>query len=133
MRRPSMIKFGKKQYPIICDLNVLEVLQDKYGSVNNFERKLLGLVIQRNEKGEIIYKDDGDPLMLLMEPSIDAIETALLAMVKEGERVSGYLDGKEDVDFTDEIVILNECTIPFEKMARILHEEYKKCFETKKS
>jgi len=132
MRKPSMVKLGKSQYPIICDLNVLETLQDKYGSVNNFERKLLGLVIQRNESGEIIYTDDGNPLMIAVEPSIDAIKTALLEMVKEGERVSGYLNGKENVDFTDEIVILNDCTIPFEKMARTLHEEYKKCFETKK-
>ena len=38
-----------KTYPIRCDINVCEAVQDEFGSLPAFERKLLGLEFQRDE------------------------------------------------------------------------------------
>ena len=131
MRRPETICLNGKEYPVICNLNVLEVLQSKFGSVNQFEFKLLGLVIQRDDKHNILYQKNGDPVMLSTEPSIEAVKIALVEMVREGERVNAYLN-EEQAHFTDPEDLLNDCDIPFGKLAHILHDVYKRCFVSKK-
>lgn len=127
----NMIDIGGKKYPLLCDLNVLEMIQDEFGTVNDFERKLLGLDYVKDEKGNQIYTEDGSPKMKLVEPSIRAIKIALVEMVNEGIAYEAFSQGKS-WEMLEDLDILAMCTIPYRELADILHEEYKRCFLTKK-
>lgn len=71
------INFEKK-YPIKCDLTVLEEIQEKYGTINEFELKLAGWM--KNEKK-----------LVKTEPSMKAIRFALPLMINEGIDIANEL------------------------------------------
>lgn len=131
MQKLSRVKIGSKTYPIKVDLNVLAEIQEQYGSVNQFERDLLGLKLAKDENGAQLYTSDGDPQMYIVEPSIKAIRTALPLMINEGLEVEARAKGKEFEPLED-IDIITECNISFEALSQMIHAEYKKCFEVKK-
>ena len=43
----NTITLQGEKYPIRCDINVCEMLQDEFGSLAEFERRLLGLEYAR--------------------------------------------------------------------------------------
>lgn len=131
MNKLRTIRIGDTDYPMLCDLNVLETLQEEFGSVNTFERKLLGLEFVKDEDGNQVYQADGKPKMTLVDPSIKAIKIALVEMVNEGIAYSAYSEGKQ-WDMIDDLMLVANCTMPYTEIANIVHEEYKRCFETKK-
>lgn len=128
----NTITLGGKKYPLLCDLNVLETLQDEFGTVSEFERKLLGVRYVKNSEGDIVYDEEGNARMELVEPSIKAIKVALVEMVNEGIAYEAYSQGRS-WEMIDELDVLVLCTIPYSDLANILHDEYKRCFLTKKS
>lgn len=131
MRKLNRIRIGETEYPILCDLNVLETLQEEFGNVNTFERKLLGLEYVKDENGQQVYQEDGRPRMTIVEPSIKAIKIALVEMINEGIAYEAYSEGKQ-WDMLDDLEILAMCAIPYTELSTIIHDEYKRCFETKK-
>jgi len=119
------------KYPIYCDLNVLELIQEEFTSVNKFERDLMGLTPLLDENGEIKRNDEGAILNLQGEPKIKAIVFGLFLMIKEGQRIDTRQTGTEWEELTiDDIREL--CTIPFNELSQILHEEFNRCFNIKK-
>lgn len=119
------------KYPIYCDLNVLELIQEEFTSVNKFERDLMGLTPLIDENGEVKRNEEGSILNLQGEPKIKAIVFGLYLMIREGQRIDSRQTGKEWEELTiDEIREL--CTIPFGELARKLHEEFNRCFDIKK-
>lgn len=128
----NTINLGGKKYPLLCDLNVLETLQDEFGTVSEFERKLLGVRYVKDSEGNLVYDDDGNARMELVEPSIKAIKIALVEMVNEGIAYEAYSQGRS-WEMIDELDVMVMCTIPYSDLANILHDEYKRCFLTKKS
>lgn len=131
MQKLTRLKIGAKTYPVKIDLNVLAELQEAFGSVNQFERDLLGLKLMKGENGEQLYTSEGDPQMYVVEPSIKAISTILPLMINEGLELEAKSKGK-DFEPLEDIDILAECNISFEALAQFIHSEYKKCFEVKK-
>lgn len=128
----NTINLGGKKYPLLCDLNVLETLQDEFGTVSEFERKLLGVRYVKDSEGNLVYDEDGNARMELVEPSIKAIKIALVEMVNEGIAYEAYRQGRS-WEMIEELDVLVLCTIPYSELASMLHEEYKRCFLTKKS
>lgn len=128
----NTITLGGKKYPLLCDLNVLETLQDEFGTVSEFERKLLGVRYVKDSEGNLIYDEDGNARMELVEPSIKAIKVALVEMVNEGIAYEAYSQGRS-WEMIEELDVMVVCTIPYSDLANILHDEYKRCFLTKKS
>lgn len=131
MEKLKRIMIAKKTYPMKCDLNVLEALQEEFGSVNEFERLLLGIRMKKDEEGRQLYTKDGEPQIYIVEPSIKAIKAALPLMINEGLAIEaaekgGVAERVEDLD------VIAGCDISFELLSRMIHEEYKKCFVTKK-
>lgn len=131
MENLKRIMIGDKTYPFKIDLNVLEHIQDEYGTINQFERELLGLQFKKDAEGRQIYSDDGEPLMFRTEPSIKAIKTVLPAAINEGLAIEADAENRSYEKVTAEFVI-RECTIPYDILANMLHEEFGRCFETKK-
>ena len=130
MENLKRIMIGKQNFPFKIDLNVLEHIQNEYGTIYQFERELLGLQFKKDEKGNQIYKD-GEPAMTRTEPSIKAIKTVLTAAINEGLAIEADDENKSYEKVTDKFII-RECTIPFDVLSGILHEEFRRCFATKK-
>lgn len=121
---------GGQNLPLKIDLNVLEHIQNEYGTIYQFERDLLGLQFKKDEDGNQMYKD-GEPVMIRTEPSIKAIKTVLTAAINEGLAIEAGEENRSYEKVTDEFVI-RECTIPYDVLGEILHEEFRRCFATKK-
>ncbi len=121
-----------KEFPIICDLAVLEKLQETYNyAFNEFERDILGLVPVKDEQGNLKYKDDGSIALETGVPKIRALSIGLTLMINEGLRLEAFKKGKKARELTeDEVTYL--CEIPFMNLSAMLHEEFLKCFSSKK-
>lgn len=118
-------------YPIYCDLNVLEVIQEEFTSVNKFERDLLGLTPLIDDDGNLQRDESGSILNSQGEPKIKAIIYGLYLMIREGQRIDARQNGKEWEELSiDEI--RENCTVPFNELAAILHDEFNRCFNVKK-
>lgn len=120
-----------KTYPMKMDLNVLELIQEKYESVSKFERDILGIKYVKNEDGTQRYNADGDPQMVIGEVSIKAIKLALPAMINEGLAIEAEETGKA-FDRVEEEFIFRNCNISYELLGEMIYEEFKRCFEVKK-
>lgn len=119
------ILIGDKTYPFRIDLNVLQHIQEEYGSINLFEQELRG-VRYKDEDGK-----DGKPVLEFIEPSIKAIIAVLPMAINEGLIIEADEQNKPAEKVTAEFVTRN-CTIPYDKLSDMLHEEFKRCFATKK-
>ena len=127
----NRIEINGVNYPIYCDLNVLELIQDNFTSVNQFERDLLGLTPLIDENGEIKRNEEGSILNSQGEPKIRAIVFGLYLMIREGQRIDTRQTGKEwDELSIDDIREL--CAVPFGELSKILHDEFNRCFDVKK-
>ena len=131
MENLKRIIIAGKTYPIKMDLNVLEHIQNEYGTIYKFERDLLGIEFQKDEEGKQKYNSDGNPIMYRKEPSIKAIKVALPLMINEGLAIEA-----EERSISWEAVSENEiwrnCDISYELLAKMIHEEFKRCFQVKK-
>ncbi len=131
MERLKRILIGDKTYPFRIDLNVLQRIQEEYGTVNQFERELLGLRYKKDEEGQQVYGEDGEAVLELTEPSIRAIRTALPLAINEGLAIEADEQHKPAETVTEDFVMRN-CTIGYVTLSEMLHEEYSRCFATKK-
>lgn len=131
MEKLKRIMIGDKTYPFKIDLNVLEELQEQFGTVNEFERQLRGIRNMIGEDGKYILGEDGKPMKYIGEPSIKAIKAVLPLAVNEGLAIEAELENRE-MQPVEEEGIIRECTVPFTLLTRMLLEEFKRCFETKK-
>lgn len=131
MQNLKRITIGKITYPIKVDLNVLEHIQQEYGTINQFEREILGLKVMKDKKGNPVYKEDGELFLYRTEPSIRAIKMVLPAMINEGLSIEAdeYTTSWKPVSEKD---IFQNCNINFIALANIIHEEFKRCFVLKK-
>ncbi len=124
------IIIGDTEMPIKIDLNVLEKIQDEYGSIHEFEKDILGIWYVTDEDGNQIY-EDGKPVIRMKEPSIKAIKVVLPAMINEGLEIEAEIKRTEFIP-VKEREIIRQCSIPYKELGRIIHEEFKRCFSTKK-
>ena len=122
---------GDRTYPFRIDLNVLEQIQEEYGTINGFERDLMGLRYKKDEDGQQVYDEKGKAVMELAEPSIKAIKVVLPLAINEGIMIEADEQNKPAETLTEEFVIRN-CTVGFEILSKMLLEEFRRCFATKK-
>lgn len=113
------------------DLNVLEHIQEEYGSINQFERDILGIELVKDEDGKQLYTKAGDCQMRIVEPSVKAIKAVLPMMINEGLAIEADIRGERYVPVSEQ-EIFRSCQIPFGDLADMIHEEFARCFETKK-
>lgn len=106
------------ELPYICDLNVLMLIQDKYGTVETFEKKIAGFDVHENRT-------------VPKEPDVAAVLFGLETMVCEGMDID-----KKENGISYPIANMNELQAAIErdyrKIARDLHIEMMRCFKVKK-
>ena len=62
----SYIETGDKKYPVVFNINVMEEIQEAYGSISNW-----GAIIENAEGGEPKVKDLKVGLMFMINEAID--------------------------------------------------------------
>ncbi len=132
----NAITLSGTEYPIKCDLLVLEQAQKKYGSVNDFERRIMNWEKVLDGNGdEILVEVEGEdgekverPKIVGKIPDAEAVLDALYWMASEGAAITAEESG-------------TPCVAPArEKLARVmdkglmelgglLHAEFYRCFE----
>lgn len=119
--QPTVVMINGKEVPLWCDIFVLDEVQEEYGTIAGFERKLTGIRETEDNGKKRVYK---------VEPEVKTIIFALKLMMQEGYRKEAILGiTREKVD-PDEIIM--NADIPFNRLAEILHNEFRRCFSAKK-
>ena len=131
MEQLRRIMIGEKTYPFKIDLNVLEIVQEKYGSVKAFERELLGWRYRKDEEGIQMYTTDGIPLIDIVEPAVAAVKMILPAAVMEGMQIEADEHNRPMEDITEDYIIHN-CNVAYMELCVMLQEEFGRCFSAKK-
>ncbi len=124
------ITIDDENYPIYCDMFVLQKIQEEYKSINQFERDLMGYVIQRDATGEIKRTEDGKIMLAQGEPVPAAVLLGARLMIDEGMTIEEEQTGIER-ERLPEKHLGRIIDIPFEDLAKILHEEFSRCFVKK--
>ena len=120
MKNLKRILIGTKTYPFKIDLNVLEHIQEEYGTIHQFEMDLLGYKFGKDEEGKQLYDAEGEPVLYKTEPSIKAIKTVLPAAINEGLDIEAEKENRPKEKVSEEEIIRN-CTIPFDLLGKMLH------------
>lgn len=115
------IVLSGEEYPIKCDLLVLEKLQEEFGSIWDFEHKLLNW--DWKEK-------DGKKIKVAKLPDIHAVNFALPLMVHEGIDIANETADPK-LSFVGDKELLRQVDIPLMDIAGIIHDEFARCFPTK--
>lgn len=131
MRGLNHIKIAGREYPIKCDNLVLEEIQDAFGTVQAFEEKLIGLELICDVNGEAEVSTNGEAQYRRVEPSIKAINFALPIMINEGLEIEATDLGKTYTP-VEKRKLLQDIDISYRELSNIIHEEFKKCFKTRK-
>ncbi len=131
MEKLRRIMIGEKTYPFKIDLNVLEMVQEKYGSVKAFERELFGWRYRKDEEGKQMYSSDGVPMIYIVEPAVTAVKLILPAAVMEGLQIEADEHNRQMEEITEDY-ILHNCNVPYMDLCVMLQEEFSRCFAAKK-
>lgn len=133
----KQIQLSGQTFPIKCDLVVLEKIQNKYESIDEFEDGIRVWVPsskqgdepeeeeKKPEKEKTEEEKKKQPKMKMVMPKVECVMDALFWMAKEGAEISG----KEFLHTRAEIARMVD--IPIWSIASILHAEFLECFLTK--
>lgn len=129
----NTVTIGKKKIPIKCNFAVLMALQEEYGTLKNFEQKLIGMVPILDKNGDPIYVTNADGIETVKfkttEPSLKAIRFALPMMVNEGKKQTEEQGEEYDFEYSE---AFDEADFSMIDVAVELHNEYRRCFDRKK-
>ena len=117
LKELSYIKLSGETLPMKMDNLVLQEVQQEYGTLMNFEIKLVGAKAVTGQDGKVTLKQS--------EPDIGAANFVLPKMVREG-----YAVLNEECTYSDKEIIRMIDLNPY-VMADTIHEEYRKCMQVK--
>ena len=130
----NTVRIGGKKIPIKCNFNVLQIIQETFGTLKVFEQALIGMVPILDENGDPIYETGPDGTESVRfkttEPSLKAIALALPIMINEG-KLQAQAQGDDLPDF-DYKSAIKEADFSIVDVAVDLHAEYRRCFDRKK-
>ena len=78
------IVLSGEDFPIKCDILVLEKIQNKYGELGSFENGISGFTPKVDENGEEVRNDEGLLIGTYGMPNLEMLNDALVWFVKEG-------------------------------------------------
>lgn len=111
----SHITLSGKEYPLKCDLCVLEKLQDEFRNIDDFEHKITG------------WQGEEEPLSM---PDVKAVNSALYWMVREGLEIEAE-EKKTSIEIPKKETLLRMVDEPYFMLSKKLHNEFVKCFISK--
>lgn len=126
----SYITLSGEKYPLRCGMEVLEIVQDKYGSIEEFENRLMPFERKKDKNGEDVLNEEGVPIGRYVIPKISDLGDALHLMVTAGLEMEADLSGKETESVTRK-ELLQKADMPPTVLGEILHAEMMRCFRRK--
>lgn len=100
-------------------------------SINEFERRILGAEIVRDENGEPIYDDNNRIKLVFKAYDIECLLMGLTLMINEGLEIEADQEGTE-CEPVDETYLGRIMDMPMINLSNMVHEAFNKCFESKK-
>lgn len=111
------ITLSGEEYPIKCDMLVLERLQEEFGSIEDFENRILGI----EEKGKKRNK----------LPDVKAVGAALYWMIREGLEIEAEQQKKTGISLPRREQLMRKVDMPYYMLGVTLYEEFARCFASK--
>ena len=130
----NTVTIGDHKIPIKCDFSTLQIFQENFGTLKQFEQKLIGMVPVLDKQGNQVYEINADGVETIKftttEPNLKAVALALTTMINEG-KIQAEAQGDDPVDF-DYKQAIKEADFNIIEVAVELHTEYRRCFDRKK-
>ena len=130
----NKVTIGGHKIPIKCNFNTLQIFQENFGTLKQFEQKLIGMVPVLDSNGDQIYEVDADGGEVMKfkttEPNLKAVALALTTMINEG-KIQAESQGEDPIDF-DYKQAIKDADFSIIEVAVELHTEYRRCFDRKK-
>lgn len=125
----TKIEIAGGERPIKCNIEVLAALQDRFGTLNNFEKAILGVEEILEKDGKPKKDDEGNILYSVGEPSLRAIIISLPLFLKAGyDDAIEQGEAKEQPDLKKSI---KDMDFDYIKAAKLIHDEFQRCYERK--
>lgn len=123
------ISLSGQEFPIKCDILVLEKIQNKYGELSIFENGLSGFTPKVDENGEEVRNEEGLLIGTYGMPDIAMLNDALVWFVMEGMDIERE-HGKEYPEITNAALLRKVDWHP-KDLGSKLHDEFARCFRRK--
>lgn len=123
VKKMRTIKAEGREYPIFCDFNVLEYIQEKYGSIEVYQMKVAGLKKNRDGRDYVAGA-----------VNVRAVLDGLQIMINEGIDIQNdnKADTQEHVSKSDVGRILRMAELPLGAIPEIILNEISDCVLPKK-
>lgn len=121
----EMVRLAGKEYPIRCDINVLIEIQEKFETVSNFEMLIAGVIIAKDEDGNVLTDKNGKILFERCDPSLRAIAEILPCMLSEAH------ENRKDQELARALDAVKNAKFDLYSTAVQISKELSKCFERK--
>lgn len=121
------ITLSGREYPIKCDLVVLEKIQSEFGSIEKFEFGIMtGLPVLDANKNPVIDEETGKEKVKGKFPNITMVNKALFWMISEGEEIAAQKAGRK-AEIIKEVDILRAADMTPSDLANAIHDEFYRC------
>ena len=77
----SYITLSGETFPLRCGMEVLEEIQEKYGSIDEFESRIMLFVPQKDEEGKEVVNEEGVAIGQYITPKIKDLGDALYCLL----------------------------------------------------
>lgn len=132
----NVVEIGGRKLPIKCNISVMAALQDEFGTLREFEMKILGMIPILDEDGnqKMIKNDSGyeTPAFRSGEPNIRTLMFALPKFIREGIECAEEMGEDELIAEFDYKDAIKEADFSILDVALALHGEYRRCYDRKK-
>lgn len=125
------VRLSGEEFPIYCDLYVLEQIQDRM-DINDFERAIIGAKIVRDDNGDPVYEEDGRIRMVFGGYDINALIMGLTLMINEGLLIESEQEETE-YDPVDEKYIKRIVDMRLMELSNLVHKAFGRCLNSKKN
>lgn len=130
-KRLDTVAIADKEYNIRCTIGVLANLQEKFGTLDEFENKMRPKTPVLDEEGMQKKDEAGNPLWEYGTPDLGAITYALPLMVNEGILVEADRLGQPAQELDADYILRNVQESPWLIGNKIISEFYR-AFVSKK-
>jgi hypothetical protein len=127
----ARIKIGDRVFPFRIDLTVLEQIEERFGTVEQFEQELVGWRFKRDEDGRFVRKGNGDIAITIVKPNIKALIFILPRMINRGIKLEALETG-DKYEPVDPDILIGECGTDPAELRMVVVEELRRCFGVKK-
>lgn len=122
------VTLSGEEYPIKCDMLVLEQIQNEYGSIAKFEKEIIAWEPMLDENGEEVLNDSGIRKVKSKLPSAKAVNDALYWMITEGMEIEAAKKN-ESFKVLKREELLRRIDMAYMKLVNLVHDEFSRCFE----